>query len=413
MSKTDPTNLEEEKLAHALVSRGMLTRKEYKLFRNAGGFADSDGSAEDMLQRLAKAGLLTESQAQRLTTDLGDILNQHIPGYKLMEKLGKGSMGTVFKARQLSMDRLVAVKVLKPRLAVNEDFLERFYREAQLAAKFSSNNVVQAIDAGAAGKIKYFVMEYVEGTTIKQELEKGKVFTEKEAIEIVLQIAQALNHAHRRQLIHRDIKPANIILTTDGFAKLADLGLARDTTDNAIVQAEKGMTIGTPYYIAPEQINSQVDVDSRADMYSLGATFYHMVTGQPPFPYKKTEQVLRAHLNEELRPPDHINTKLSSGLGEVVEFMMAKRREDRYPSPAELIIDLECLLHHESPKLARQRLGSAAMEDLAHGEAVNEEGEPEADEDSRQKDLVPIYWLYILGVVLIFSLFGNLILALR
>jgi serine/threonine protein kinase len=299
-------------------------------------------------------------------------------------------------------------------LAANKGFLELFQREAHLAAKFSSNNVVQAIDVGSAGAINYFVMEYVEGTTLKQELERGKVFDEREAIEIVLQIAQALHHAHRRQLIHRDIKPANIILTPDRIAKLADLGMARGTTDYALARAEKGMTIGTPFYIAPEQINSKGDVDSRADIYSLGATFYHMVTGQPPFPYPKSSLVLRAHLTEELTPPDHLNTKLSSGLGEVVEFMMAKNRDDRYPSPAGLVIDLECLIRGEPPKLARQRMETFVLEDLAEGEAVDEDGEERLDKKSHKKsDTVPALWLYVVAVILIFSLVGNLILALR
>jgi serine/threonine-protein kinase len=344
---------------------------------------------------------------------LPSLINQQVPGYQFLEKLGQGAMGTVFKARQLSMNRLVAVKVLLPKLAANKDFLERFQREAHLAAKFSSNNVVQAIDVGSAGPIHYFVMEYVEGTTIKDELAKGKVYDEKEACEIVLQIAQALQHAHRRNLIHRDIKPANIILTAEGIAKLADLGMARATTDDAVAEAEKGRTIGTPYYMAPEQINSKVDVDSRADIYALGATFYHMVTGQPPFPYNKTTQVLRAHLSEELTPPDHLNTKLSSGLGEVVECMMAKNRDDRYPSPDGVIIDLECLLHDEPPKFARRRSEMGHLEDLAEGEDVADERRPRKKKKAQKQDSVPMLWLYILGVILVFSLVGNLILALR
>src|SRR5207244_268938 len=162
-------------------------------------------------------------------------------------------MGTVFKAQQLSMNRLVAIKVLHSKLAANAGFLERFQREAHLAARFSSNNVVQAIDVGSAGNIHYFVMEYVEGVTIKDELLQGKIYEEKEAVEIILQIAQALQPAHRRQLIHRDVKPANIILTREGIAKLADLGMARNTADLALAKAEKGLVLGTPFYIAPEQ----------------------------------------------------------------------------------------------------------------------------------------------------------------
>jgi serine/threonine protein kinase len=413
MAKSDPVRVAEEKMARALISRGLLTREEFQRFRQ--GEAQCGGeSHEDLLLRLSRAGLITDSQAKRLGSELKVLTRHQIPGYQLLEKLGKGSMGTVYKARQLSMNRLVAVKILKPKLAANQEFLELFQREAHLAARFSSNHVVQAIDVGSAGGINYFVMEYVEGTTLKQELAKGKVFDEKEAIEIVLQIAQALQHAHRRQLIHRDIKPANIILTGDGVAKLADLGMARGTTDYDLAKAEKGMTIGTPFYIAPEQINSKGDVDSRADMYSLGATFYHMVTGQPPFPYSKTDRVLRAHLKEELKPPDHLNTKLSSGLGEVVEFMMAKNRDDRYPSPAELVIDLECLVRGEPPKLARQRLEASMLQSLAEGEAAEEDGDNRRHRKRQQQDgVVAALWLYILGVTLIFSLVANVILALR
>jgi serine/threonine protein kinase len=419
-AKPDSGKLDEEKLVQGLVSRGLLTREEYLQFRQGLKIPSGGWSQETMLERLSEAGLLTDSQASRLGSEQQVPTTHQIPGYQLLEKLGQGSMGTVYKARQLSMNRLVAVKLLKPKYANNAEFLERFLREAHLAAKFSSNNIVQAIDVGSVGDVNYFVMEYVEGTTLKQELAKGKVFEEKQAIEIVLQIARALEHAHRKQLIHRDIKPANIILTADGTAKLADLGMARDTTDRALADAEKGMTIGTPFYIAPEQINSLGNVDSRADMYSLGATFYHMVTGRPPFPYPKINQVLQAHLTEDLTPPDHVNTKLSSGLGQVVEFMMAKKKKDRYPSPADLVLDLECLQRGERPKIAHQRVEAALLKDLAKGEEedeeedLDEEGHRATGERRRKKtDMVPAFWLYILGMILVFSLVMNLILVLK
>lgn len=397
-----PTSVDEEKLAHALVSRGLITREESNQCRGGAG----DDSAEALLNRLVKGGFLTVHQARRAAQELTRLMNQQIPGYELLEKLGQGAMGTVWKARQESMNRLVAIKVLQSKLAANPEFLSRFTREAHVAAKLSHNNVVQAIDVGAAGKINYFVMEYVEGTTIKQELEKGKIYEEKEAVEIVLQIAQALAHASRRKLIHRDVKPANIILTPEGIAKLADLGMARGTTDQATARAEKGMTIGTPYYISPEQINVQADIDSRADIYSLGATFYHMVTGQPPFPGPKVDAILQAHLKKELTPPDHLNTNLSSGLGEVVECMMAKDRDQRYATPDDLIIDLECLLNGEPPKLARQRLEASTLSGLTHGEE-------DEDESPSQPDGVPLVWVMVLAGVLALSLVGNLVLLLR
>jgi serine/threonine-protein kinase len=411
-SKPDTTavNVEEERLAHALVSRGLLTREEVQQCRASAG---GPTGPEALLNRLVKAGFLSATQARRALQELALLLGQQIPGYQLLDKLGQGSMGTVFKARQLSMDRLVAIKVLLPRLAASREFLERFVREARLAAKLSSNNVVQAIDVGSAGPLHYFVMEYVEGTTIKEELEKGKIYAEREAVEIVLQVAQALEHAHRRGLIHRDIKPANIILTADGIAKLADLGLARETADRAAAKAEKGMTLGTPFYIAPEQIHARVDLDSRADVYSLGATFYHMVTGHPPFPYKTVDEVLQAHLEEELRPPDHVNGQLSTGLAEVVEFMMAKDRRERYRTPSDLIFDLECLLNNEPPKLARQRIEAAMLQELAAGEVEDEEEEEEEEPTTWGGARKSHIWIAVLAALLMISILFNLVLLAR
>jgi serine/threonine-protein kinase len=398
---------DEERLAHALVSRGLVTKEEVQPCRSS---SESDAGPEPLLRRLVKAKVLTPNQARRAAHELSALLHQQIPGYELLEKLGQGSMGTVYKARQLSMDRLVAVKMLHPRLAANAELLQRLVREAHLAAKLSHNNIVQAIDVGSAGSLHYFVMEYIEGTTIRHELEADKVYREKEAVEIVLQIAQALQHSHRRGLIHRDVKPANIILTSDGIAKLADLGMARETTDEAGARAEKGMTIGTPYYIAPEQIHGRVDIDGRADIYSLGATLYHMVTGQPPFPGNKIDAVLAAHLKTELTPPDHLVTALSSGLGEVVEFMMAKDREQRYRSPDDLILDLECLLNDLPPKLARNRIERETLEELAQGEAAEDEEHHPASPHSHPHATI---WLTILGILLGLSLILNLILLAR
>ena len=235
---------------------------------------------------MVEAKVLTKSQSIRLLKEVGNETGKkfEIPGYEIIERLGKGSMGLVFKARQTSVDRIVAVKVLLDTLAQNKEFIKRFEREAKIAAKLQHNNIVNAIDAGEVDGNHYFVMEYVEGATIKDELDKNKVFDEKVALKIVIAVAEAMKHAHERGLIHRDIKPENVILTKDGNVKLADLGLARLTADEKWAMSEAGMAIGTPYYISPEQVRGQVDVDIRADIYSLGATLYHMVTGRVPYP---------------------------------------------------------------------------------------------------------------------------------
>ncbi len=407
LAKADvsPLQLDEERLAHALVSRGLVSRDEVQRCRTSAG---KEGGPDALLARLVKAGFLTANQGQRAKQELSTLLHQQIPGYELLEKLGQGSMGTVYKARQLSMDRLVAIKILHPRLAAKHDLISRLDREAHLAAKLSHNNIVQAIDVGVAGSIHYFVMEYIEGTTIKQELEAGKVYTEHEALEIALQVAQALRHAHRRGLIHRDIKPANIILTPERVAKLADLGMARETADEERSRAEKGMTIGTPFYIAPEQVYPLEELDGRADIYSLGATLYHMVTGQPPFPGTRVDEVLKAHLERELTPPDHLNTSLSSGLGEVVEFMMAKDRRQRYPSADDLILDLECLRNGRAPKLARERIEAGTLKELAQGDADDETDTMLAPKETRGR-----MWMVILACFLAVSFVCNVILLLR
>jgi serine/threonine protein kinase len=404
LPRSDAARVDEERLAHALISRGLLTREEVQSCRVGPAVGP-----QAFLERMVASGFLTANQAQRAGKELETLLGQQIPGYQLLERLGQGAMGTVYKARQMSMNRLVAVKVLHPRLAANPEFLQRLTREAHLAARLSHNNIIQAIDVGSAGPLHYFVMELVEGQTIREVLEKGKIYEEREAVDIILQIAQALQHAHRRGLIHRDVKPANIVLTGDGIAKLADLGMARETDDAALARREKGLTIGTPYYMAPEQIRGRENIDGRADLYALGATLYHMVTGHPPFHYPEVDRVLQAHLEEELTPPDHLNLALSSGLGEVVEFLMAKDRRRRYRKADDLIIDLECLLSGEAPKLARQQMQAATLAALS-------EGEVEEEEESAPAPSGPPYawvWIAVLGGLLALSFLVNLILLAR
>lgn len=407
--KSDPLTSspkdEEEKLLKALLGRELLVTQEARDFlaeRSPG-----ERGARELLNQLVKLNYLTPNQARRAFENLESWLHQPIPGYQMLDKIGNGSMGVVYKARQVSVNRLVAIKVLHSKLAANPSYIERFLKEAHVAALLSHNNVVQAIAAGAVGPLHYFIMEYVEGVTIKQELDAGKIYGEREALEIALQIAQALDHAHRRRLIHRDVKPANILITPDGLTKLADLGLARRVQDAALAEEEKGSTIGTPYYIAPELIGGQTEADTRADIYSLGATLYHMLTGQPPFPGTGAMEVFQKHLTDELVPPDHINTSLSAGVGEVVELMMVKDRSLRYQEPAEVILDLECLLRGEAPKLARRSLEFSALEQLAKGKAENPTT-PMVTEAAPAS--VSMRWMWILLAILAGSILLNLIL---
>jgi serine/threonine protein kinase len=331
---------------------------------------------------MVELGYITKYQAVRLKVRLREskAAPHQIPGYKIHGKLGAGAMAVVYKATQLSLNRTVAIKILPKRFSENPEYVERFYKEGQAAGKLNHNNIVQAIDVGEAGGYHYFVMEYVEGRTVADDLAAGKVFDEKEALDIITQVANALAHAHANGLIHRDVKPKNIMISSDNVVKLADMGLAREMTDVKLAENEAGKAYGTPYYIAPEQIRGKIDIDGRADIYGLGSTFYHMVTGRVPFMADDSTEVMKKHLKEKLIPPDHINTSLSAGVSEVIEIMMAKRREDRYDNVEELLLDLQALRNGQPPLRAHKRFDVSVFEQLEKGEAIDTEGDTYAEE---------------------------------
>jgi serine/threonine-protein kinase len=210
-------------------------------------------------------------------------------------------------------------------------------------------------------------MEYVEGQTVYDKLEKGERYGEKEALKLVIETCKALAHAHKAGFIHRDVKPKNIMITKDGIAKLADMGLAREASDVEAAQAEAGKAYGTPYYISPEQIRGELDVDQRADLYSLGATFYHMVTGRVPFDAPTPSAVMHKHLREDLIPPDHLNPDLSAGVGEIIEMSMSKKRNKRYQTAEEMLGDLERVAAGEPPMVARSAYNIGDLQKIGEG----------------------------------------------
>ena len=315
-------------------------------------------------------GYVTQTQVERLKTRIRKTAAHQIPGYKILGKLGAGAMAVVYKAKQLSLNRTVAIKVLPKRFSENPEYVERFYKEGQAAGKLNHNNIVQAIDVGEAGGYHYFVMEYVEGKTVADDLAAANIYEEADALDIIIQVAHALAHAHAHGLIHRDVKPKNIMISKGGIVKLADMGLAREITDIKLAETEAGKAYGTPYYIAPEQIRGKIDIDGRADIYGLGCTFFHMVTGQVPFMADDSAEVMRKHLREPLTPPDHINTSLTAGVSETIEVMMAKRRKNRYNNVEELLLDLEALRNGQLPLQAHKRFDVAALEQLEKGDVV-------------------------------------------
>lgn len=262
-----------------------------------------------------------------------------IPGFELLDKIGEGGRGAVYRARQLSLDRLVAIKILRPTLATDAEYTARFLQEARAAAKLSHPNIVQAIEVGEHEGVYFFVMELVEGGNLLERLQRNGVMTEGEALEVASQTSQALDFAWTQAgMIHRDIKPANILLTPDGRAKLADLGLAMR---HGASPDAPGYIEGTPQYCPPEQCRGEASLDTRADLYALGATLYHLVCGGPPFDGDDPAKVMAMQITHPVEPPRFLNPGLSMEFEAMTLKLLAKDPADRFQSPAELIAEIQ------------------------------------------------------------------------
>ena len=297
---------------------------------------------------------------------------QTLGGYELLDKVGQGAMGAVFKARQVSINRIVALKVLPQRLAKNAEFVARFLREAQSAARLNHANIVQAYDAGQADGYYYFAMEFIDGPGLDALLHTTGALSEQRALEITRDIVRALETAHNAGIIHRDVKPANILLTPDGAAKLADLGLARESAvgrDNNLTNV--GIALGTPDYMSPEQVRGEANIDGRCDMYSLGATLYHLLVGSPPYAGGTPTEIMSKHLTEPVPNPRRANADISTAAAAIIKKAMAKNRDARYASASEMLAAIEAALKRErltvtarpprTPTRARQSTGKTLL----------------------------------------------------
>jgi serine/threonine-protein kinase len=280
--------------------------------------------------------------------------------YEILDELGAGGMGRVYRAKDLTLERTVALKTLAPQFGSDAGFVQRFLKEARAAARLNHPNIVQIYDFGQEGDTYYLAMEYVDGHSLGAYLRRGH-FTERDAILVVRHACRALAVAHAEGLVHRDIKPDNLMLTSRGEVKLVDLGIAkRVDEDQSLTQT--GQAVGTPHYISPEQIRGLRDIDARADIYSLGATLYHLVTGHTPFRGTSGALVMSMHLAQPLADPRTYRPELSEGLCRVIRKMMAKDRAERYTDADSLDRDLYRLQTGEAPEAAEP--GETAVETL-------------------------------------------------
>ena len=267
--------------------------------------------------------------------------------YRLEAKLGSGGMSTVYLARDTTLDRQVAVKVMHREMSEQADQLERFRQEARAVAKLSHPNVVSVIDAGEDGGYPYIVFEYVEGETLKQRINRVGALDPQEALAYAIEVARGLTVAHGRRMVHRDIKPQNVLIDSEGRAKLTDFGISRQLEQDGMTAT--GRVLGTTDYVAPEQAMGRT-VDQRSDVYSLGVVLYEMLIGQVPFHADSQVGVAMKHVNEELPDVQQRRPEVSAAAALVVERATAKDPAERYQSVGEMIDDLSTALEVEAAR---------------------------------------------------------------
>ncbi len=267
-----------------------------------------------------------------LASPQDSLLTRMVGGYRIDSLLGKGSMGTVYLARQLSLARNVALKILVPSLARDAEFVARFIHEARAAARLNHPNIVQIYDNGSDGDNHFISMEYVPGGSLNQLLLEEKALGYRQVGEIGVGVLDALSFAESRGIVHRDIKPGNLLLTEDGSAKISDLGIARDLKQSGVLCAQR--IAGSPTYMAPEQAR-QKEVDHRADIYALGVTIYHTVAGVPPFQGSSLKEIVTKKEQAEFVSLKQRVPTVPARFSTVVSTMMAAKPEDRYPCAAD------------------------------------------------------------------------------
>ena len=302
---------------------------------------------------LQSKGFVTVQEARRLRYSVTSMIAPEIPGYKMIEFLGGGGMGEVYRAKQESLDRMVAIKILAETHRQNPDYLARFKREARAAAKVKHKNIVKIYDVNLGKKNSktppYFVMEFIHGKTLHEIIQSRKQLGFKQVLGISIALADAIEAISRANLVHRDIKPDNIMLTPNGEVKLCDLGLAKEQiTAQQITQP--GITHGTPHYMSPEQAQGRDKLDARSDMYSLGCTIYKLLAGSPPYVDDSAIEILMKHISAPIPRIREIRPDVPEDLEQVITILLQKNPAKRYLSAMNLKNDLIAIYKGETPK---------------------------------------------------------------
>jgi len=287
--------------------------------------------------------------------------------YEILAVLGAGGMGRVYKVRNIISNRVEAIKILLPDLAGNPALADRFVREIRVLANLDHPNIAKLYTAQRVENQLLMVMEYVEGVTIEERLQQGRRIPLAEGVGYVRQVLSALAYAHERGVVHRDIKPANMMVTPDGIVKLMDFGIAKAVTDERLTQT--GFTLGSLYYMSPEQVRGDPDIDARSDLYSLGISLYEIVTGVKPFEADSQYSLMQAHLEASPRPPLELDPSLPAGLNDIILMAISKEREKRFQTAVAFQRALEAVVPAAAPAKAVQQSAPAGAAQEAPGAA--------------------------------------------
>ncbi|MCD8139058.1 MAG: serine/threonine protein kinase [Planctomycetaceae bacterium] len=380
-------------IAHRVLTREQLEEAERTINREA----EAGKPRRPVEDVLLEKGVLKSDQVwavykakERLIRD-ARARGQRIGGYEIMGKLGEGGLGVVYKARQLSMGRIVALKVLHERWVTDDEFRKRFLVEARLVGRLSHPNLIQVIDVGRYKSTLYFSMEFVDGEAVDAILDREGRMDLQSTVSIAIQVASALEYLHQRRIVHRDVKPGNIMVTKGGIAKLGDFGFVKSSLESVL--STEGEVLGTPDYISPEAARGEKNLDFRSDLYSLGTTLYHMLTGNPPFGGSVSD-VMDQHIKSEPKSISSITKDLPPKMIEVVEKLMKKRPADRYQNFSELLNDLD-----EVRRAAKSPVVSTGMPSASVATMARSSGPADS---SLAKSVAPLKTsLYVVGGLLV------------
>ncbi len=326
------------KFAQDVANSQLLSPAEGQILLSQAQSPEID--AEALAKSLVKKGLLTPFQAKQIWR--GKTAELFVNQYVLLEKIGEGGMGEVFRARHLRMGREVAIKIIRREKLDNPDAVKRFHREIRVAAQLSHENIVMAYDADQFGDNHFYAMEYVNGPTLSHLVRESGVLSVEKACNYIRQAALGLQHAHEKGMVHRDIKPGNLLVGPGEVIKILDMGLARAETQNLGDSVNRitqdGLVVGTPDYLSPEQARNPSLADTRSDIYSLGCAFYFLLEGQPPFGGGNPTEKLMKHATEKFPTPKRAD--VPEGIKQILKKMTARDPKDRYQTPNQVALAL-------------------------------------------------------------------------